>query len=109
MKVQLQEAARFALSSAGLAAFCFCADHIVFKWDDRWKKVPHGVALRAVTDSLVHGVVGGWSWVNVILVLGEQFSSVRVLQIAACVAMATAIDVDHFVAAKSLSFKVSCI
>jgi len=111
MKVHLQEAAKFVLSSAGLAAFCLCADHIVFKWEDRWKKLAYGVALRAVTDSLVHGVVGGWCWMNVILVLGEQFTAVRIMQIAACVAMATSIDVDHFIAAKSLSFKVirSCI
>ena len=109
--MHLQEAAKFVLSSAGLAAFCLCADHIVFKWEDRWKKLAYGVALRAVTDSLVHGVVGGWCWMNVILVLGEQFTTVRVMQIAACVAMATSIDVDHFIAAKSLSFKViiSCI
>ena len=104
--MQLQEGVKIVLSSAGLVAFCLCADHVVFKWDDRWKRLSHGVALRAITDSLVHGIVGGWCWLNMVLVMGEQFTAVRILQTATCVAMATVIDLDHFIEAKSFSFKV---
>lgn len=104
--MQLQEGVKIVLSSAGLVVFCLCADHVVFKWEDRWKRLTHGVALRAITDSLVHGVVGGWCWVNMVLVMGEQFTTLRILQTATCVAMATAIDLDHFIEAKSFTFKV---
>ena len=100
---------RIVLSSATLVAFCLCADHVVFKWEDKWKKLFHGIALRAATDSLVHGVVGGWCWVNVILVLGEEFTALRMLQIAICIDIATGIDLDHFIEARSLSIKVRLI
>ena len=105
--MQILEGMRIVLSSAALVAFCLCADYVVFKREDRWKRLFQGTALRAATDSLVHGVVGGWCWVNVILVLGEEFTAVRMLQIATCIAMATGIDLDHFIEARSLSIKVS--
>ena len=100
-------------SSAGLVLFCLGADHAIFKWEEKWFKLHHGVALRAVSDSLVHGVVGGWSWVNVLLLNSAIASGVEgtswtigVLQVALCVGMATAIDLDHMIEAKSFSIKV---
>ena len=98
-------------SSAGLALFCLGADHAIFKWEEKWFKLRHGVALRAVSDSLVHGIVGGWSWVNVLLfnsasgVNGTSWTT-RILQVALCVGMAISIDLDHMIEAKSFSIKV---
>ena len=95
-------------SSAGLLLFCLGADHVIFKWEERWLKLTYGVAMRAVSDSLVHGVVGGWSWVNVLLLTGAEGLTwtERALQVALCVGMATAIDLDHMIEARSLSIKV---
>ena len=95
-------------SSAGLVLFCLGADHVIFKWEERWLKLAEGVALRAISDSLVHGVVGGWSWVNVLLLNRQGLTSTAgMIQVALCVGMATAIDLDHMIEARSLSMKVS--
>ena len=105
-KLDLASGLKFLASSAGLVAFCLCADQVVFKWKASWESLgPRGVALRAVADSVTHGLVGGWCWVNVVLLQGEQFTAVRALQVAGCVVMATALDVDHFISARSLSLK----
>ena len=106
VKLDLASGLKFLASSAGLVAFCLCADQVVFKREASWRSLgPHGVALRAVADSVTHGLVGGWSWVNVVLIQGEQFAAVRTLQVVGCVIMATVLDVDHFIAARSLAIK----
>lgn len=108
--MSVQTGARFLLGSTGLVAFCLCSDHIVYGWEDKWKALPQGVAARAAVDNLVHGVVGGWTWANAVVLLGGQLTStVRVLQVACCVAMASVIDLDHFIAARSIAVKVSAI
>ena len=87
-------------------AFCLCADHVIFKWEASWRNLgPYGVGLRAVADSITHGLVGGWCWTNVLLLQGEQFTVARILQVVGCLVMATALDLDHFVEARSLSLK----
>ena len=105
---QLSSGCWFVASSAGLVLFCLGADHVIFKWEERWSKLSHGVSLRAVSDSLVHGVVGGWCWTNVLLLSsGRDLSwAVKIGQVALCVAMATAIDLDHLIEARSFSIKV---
>ena len=69
-------------------------------------KLAHGQALRAVSDSLVHGVLGGWCWVNVILLGKEEWTGVRMAQVILCCLMAAGMDVDHMIEARSLSIKV---
>lgn len=98
---------KFVLSSVGLAAFCWCADYAIFTREAKWKRLLHGGVLRAVADNAVHGVVGGWCWANAVLLMREQFGCVRILQVAACVATASAVDLDHFIEARSLSFQVN--
>lgn len=82
----------FLVSSVFLGGFCAGADHVIFRWEVHWSKFSHGNAVRAVSDSLVHGVVGGWCWVNVILVSGVQWSWAKLLQVALCVTMAAGMD-----------------
>lgn len=94
------------VSSVCLSGFCLGADYVLFNWEPRWSKLPHGQALRAVTDSLVHGLVGGWCWANVLLVTQVDWSGARLLQVALCVAMAAGMDLDHMIAARSLQIKV---
>ena len=104
--LEVQSGVKFVLSSAGLVAFCLCADRVVFSWEDKWKRLQHGEILRPIADNIVHGIVGGWCWTNVVFALGEHFSVLRILQIATCVAMASAVDLDHFIEAQSLLLKV---
>lgn len=100
------EVVRLLLSSAGLVAFCLSADRVVFAWEDRWRRLQHGMALRAIADNLAHGLVGGWCWANTVLLMREGEASLgRVVQVLLCVLMASAVDLDHFVEARSLSFQ----
>ena len=96
-------------SSAGLVLFCLGADHAIFKWEERWLKLSHGVSLRAVSDSVVHGLVGGWCWANVLLLTSDVKDlswAARIGQVVLCIVMATAIDLDHLIEARSFSIKV---
>jgi hypothetical protein len=76
------------VSSFLLGGFCVGADHLIFNWEAYWNQYSHGKAARAVSDSLVHGVVGGWCWVNVLLVSGVQWSWVKPLQVLLCIFIA---------------------
>ena len=99
----------FVASSAGLILFCLGADHAIFRWEERWLKLSHGVSLRAVSDSVVHGLVGGRCWANVLLLTSGIKSlswAARIGQVVLCVVMATAIDLDHLIEARSFSIKV---
>ena len=99
----------FVASSAGLVLFCLGADHAIFKWEERWLKLSHGVSLRAVSDSVVHGLVGGWCWANVLLLTSgvkDLSWAARIGQVVLCIVMATAIDLDHLIEARSFSIKV---
>ena len=107
--LQLSSGCWFVASSAGLVLFCLGADHAIFKWEERWLKFSHGVSLRAVSDSVVHGVVGGWCWANVLLLtsgIRDLSWTARIGQVALCIVMATAIDLDHLIEARSFSIKV---
>ena len=96
----------FIASSVSLGVFCLGADHAIFTWEERWSQLPQGQALRAVSDSVVHGVVGGWSWGNVLLATQGEFDTTKLLQVVICVAMATGMDLDHMIEARSFSIKV---
>ena len=107
--LQLSSGYWFVASSAGLVLFCLGADHVIFKWEERWLKFSHGVSLRAVSDSVVHGVVGGWCWANVLLLtsgIRDLSWAARIGQVALCIVVATAIDLDHLIEARSFSIKV---
>ena len=95
-----------ALSSFGLGAFCVAADYVVFKREDVWQGIHHGALVKVALDNAAHALIGGWSWVNVVLLTGEEFSTLKIVQVACCVGMASVIDVDHLIAAKSFSLKV---
>ena len=104
--IQLSNGVRFVVSSAGLVLFCLYVDRLIFKREELWKWLPRGVAVRAVSDTLVHGVVGGWCWMNVGIALSEEFNSMRLLQILTSVVLAAVIDLDHMIEAKSVSLQV---
>ena len=96
----------FVASSVGLGTFCLAADHVIFKRDETWQRLRCGTLLKASLDNVVHAVVGGWSWANVLLLMEEPFTPVTALQVACCTGMASVIDLDHFISARSLSLTV---
>ena len=59
--------------------------------------------VKASLDSAVHGLVALLSWMLV------RYSDVKVawLEAIVCGVMSMAVDVDHFIAAKSLNLKVN--
>lgn len=100
---------QFLASSVLLAGFCVGADYVIFKCEDYWSRLSQGQAVRAVSDSLVHGVVGGWCWFNVLLVTQVKWNWAKLIQVVLCVAMATGMDLDHMIEARSLSIKVRIV
>ena len=97
----------FVASSAFLGVFCVGADYAIFQLESVWSSFPHGSSVRAVLDSLVHGIVGGWCWVNVLLLSGAEWSWLNLGQVILCVTMAAGIDLDHMIEAKSFHIQVS--
>ena len=67
-------------------------------------RLPWGL-LRALADNLTHGAVAGLSWL-IVCAKNFDFKSWAWLEALACGAAACLVDVDHFVAAGSLSLKV---
>ena len=80
-----------------LLFICLLGDHLLM----------HPVAkqhiVRALTDSLTHGLVGGVSWA---LVTDVHLNRQRIMEWFLCMGLAMAVDVDHFIAAKSFHLKV---
>ncbi len=59
---------------------------------------------RAMVDSLTHGVIAALSW---LLVTDIQMNVSNLTEVSLCAFLAMVIDVDHFIAAGSLSLSVS--
>ncbi len=72
-------------------------------------KLPFSVVsrnwLRAVTDSATHGLVGASSWAAVMLRTNGSASPWAEVTLAGV--LASSVDVDHFIAARSLDLKVN--
>ena len=81
----------------GILLICLLGDHLLSS------PVTKQTLIRAMADSLTHGLVGGISWA---VVTNVQLDRQRVLEWIVCMGLAMSVDVDHFVAAKSLQLKV---
>ncbi|XP_078577365.1 transmembrane protein 267-like [Branchiostoma floridae x Branchiostoma japonicum] len=84
------------ISSVLLGGFCVAADRAL-----RWKPISHHTLLRALTDNSAHGLVGLWSWG---IVCGARTRH-NILQTLLCGLLASLVDADHFIAARSLQLK----
>jgi len=93
--------ARFLCMSAILAILCICGDAFV-----RYR-VPgrHRVSLwfYAVSDSAVHAAVASIAW---LAVTADHVTLLTILQSALCGLLSSSVDLDHFIAARSLSLQV---
>lgn len=86
------------LASAGLGTFCLLADTALsspFLQQHTW--------LRALLDNSVHAVIALWSWA---IVIGLRKKS-DFYEVLLAGFLASAIDLDHFYMAGSLSLNVS--
>ena len=93
--------AYYCASCCCITVVCVTADWLVFRFD-AFQKYP---ILRAVTDNLTHGLVGCWCWATSAIFLG--WGKYTAHECLLCFAVACAVDADHFIEARSLSFKVS--
>lgn len=83
--------------SVGLGLFCLMADRLL-----QLPAIQHQDWLRALSDNAVHGMIGMWSWA---VVTGVKKANLGEVILAGC--LASVIDVDHFVLARSLSLKAA--
>ncbi|XP_066270564.1 transmembrane protein 267-like [Branchiostoma lanceolatum] len=84
------------ISSVLLGGFCVAADKAL-----SWKPISDQTLLRALTDNTAHGLVGLWSWG---IVCGTRTRQ-DVLHTLLCGLLASLVDSDHFLAARSLRLK----
>jgi hypothetical protein len=61
---------------------------------------------RAFVDNITHGAIGLLSWHIVTAHLGDLSLSMHVCQVVFCGLIASAVDLDHFAAARSLRIQV---
>lgn len=79
-----------------LAGVCVCADYLLLE-----PEIANNIDRRALTDNVAHGVIAIISW---LIVVGVQTRK-DIIEGIVCGVMALAIDIDHFIAAGSLSLK----
>lgn len=88
------------ISSLGLGIFCYLADKLL-----QFSFIQQTYWLRALSDNMVHGIIGLWSWAIVIgLKKKSDFTEVILAGF-----LSSVIDMDHFILAGSFSLKVSKI
>lgn len=103
--MQLTRQAWFVVSSIGLAILCLAVDWFLASWDTNILYLR--IITRLVTDNILHALIGGWCWFNVwLLLLEEEWSRLRLIQVVVCAAMSSLLDVDHIIEARSLSIEV---
>ncbi|XP_019622820.1 PREDICTED: transmembrane protein 267-like [Branchiostoma belcheri] len=84
------------ISSVLLGGFCIAADRVL-----RLKPVSDHALLRVITDNSAHGLVGLWSW-GIVSGLRTRHD---VLHTLLCGLLASLVDTDHFIAARSFRLK----
>jgi len=88
--------ARFLCITAILPILCICGDAFVRGRVSPWP--------RAVSDSTVHASVASIAW---LAVTADNVTLLTILQSVLCGLLSSAIDLDHFIAAGSISLQVS--
>ncbi len=91
------------LAATLLGTFCVCADHFI-----NIPQVNSVYILGVLADNLTHGIVGLWSWAIAKYKLGQSVKQ-YVMEVMVCGIAASAVDVDHFIAAQSFYMKVKFI
>jgi hypothetical protein len=82
-----------------MGVVAFLGDHIVER-----SALPED--MRAVVDNMTHGAIGLLSWHIVTAHLRDLSLSMRVCEVLFCGLIASAVDLDHFAAARSFRIQV---
>ena len=99
MRLRFTRQVWFAVSSFGLAIFCLSVDCSLARWNTN---INLRTIIHLVTDCVVHALIGGWCWFNVwLLQLEEEWSRLKLIQVVICASMATLLDVDRVIEARS--------
>lgn len=61
---------------------------------------------QAIFDNATHSIIGGLSWF-LVCVCSKKYNSGVIVEVALCALIASLIDLDHFVVAKSLKLQVT--
>lgn len=61
---------------------------------------------KAIFDNSTHSIIGGLTWFIITLQLKNKSASFRIFEIFLCALIASVIDLDHFLMAKSFHLKV---
>jgi hypothetical protein len=93
------------LSEAVLLILCLLGDHVVFKSNDKFLVYLSDLTnvkvqlLKAIVDNSVHGLVGLISGFIV------TYPKLNIVELALTAFFSSIIDIDHFIAARSLNIK----
>ncbi|XP_033100889.1 transmembrane protein 267-like [Anneissia japonica] len=86
------------ISASFLGVFCLTCDRLAQTAACRRNRV-----FAALLDNFTHGIIGSWTWA---VVLGGNLNSTKNLrQIILAGILASCMDVDHFLAARSIHLK----
>ncbi|XP_071941187.1 transmembrane protein 267-like [Antedon mediterranea] len=85
------------ISATFLGAFCLTCDHFAQSDFVRRNRV-----CAALLDTFTHFMIASWMWT---IVLGGSITSKNVFQIVFAGLLASAMDIDHFIAARSIHLK----
>ena len=88
--------ARVLCTTAMLPVLCICGDAYTQHRTSLWS--------RALCDSAVHAAVASLTW---LAVTADHVTLLTLLQCGLCGLLSSAVDVDHFIAARSLSLEAS--
>jgi len=87
--------ARVLCVTATIPTLCICGDAYMQRCVSIWS--------RALCDSTVHAAVASVAW---LAVTADQLTLFTLMQSAVCGLLSSAVDLDHFIAAGSLSLEV---
>ncbi|XP_046670041.1 transmembrane protein 267 [Homalodisca vitripennis] len=89
----------FFLITIFLASICLVSDSVL--------SVTNNIVIKALVDSSTHGVAAVLSWLIVVLKCHNKSTMIinSVFELFLCGLMASAIDIDHFIMAKSFKLK----
>lgn len=90
-------------------SFCTLLLGLVAILGDFLVKVSNLDVYKAIFDNTTHAIIGGLTWLIISLQIRNKNVLIRVYEIFLCAFIASIIDLDHFIMARSIHLKVILI
>lgn len=87
-------------------SFCTVLLGLVAVTGDILVRISNLDVYKAIFDNSTHSVIGGLTWFIVSLQIKNKHAVIRLSEIFICALIASGIDLDHFIMAKSFHLKV---